>query len=114
MPVLRAHTQACLFYVPIRRRACSMCPYAGVPVLRALTQACLFYVPIRRRACSTCPYAGVPVLRAHTQACLFYVPRALWLTLEGGLMKHLAKDKQGIVVEVGWPPNHILDPTVLY
>jgi hypothetical protein len=35
MPVLRAHTQACLFYVPIRRRACSTCPYAGVPVLRA-------------------------------------------------------------------------------
>lgn len=27
------------------------------------------------------------------QACLFYLPRALWLSLEGGLMKHLAKDK---------------------
>jgi hypothetical protein len=74
MPVLRAHTQACLFYVPIRRHACSTGPYAGVPVLRAHTQACLSYVPIRRRACSTCPFAGVPVLRAHSQACLFYVP----------------------------------------
>jgi len=33
------------------------------------------------------------------QACLFYLPRAIWLTLEGGLMKHLAKDKQGRVIE---------------
>ena len=33
------------------------------------------------------------------QACLFYIPRAIWLSVEGGLMKHLAKDKQGILVE---------------
>jgi len=33
------------------------------------------------------------------QACLFYVPRALWLSLEGGLMKHLAKDKQAKIIE---------------
>jgi len=33
------------------------------------------------------------------QACLFYVPRAIWLSLEGGLMKHLAKDKQSKIVE---------------
>jgi len=33
------------------------------------------------------------------QACLFYLPRALWLSLEGGLMKHLAKDKTDKVVE---------------
>jgi len=33
------------------------------------------------------------------QACLFYLPRALWLSLEGGLMKHLAKDKQAKIIE---------------
>ena len=33
------------------------------------------------------------------QALLFYLPRTLWLTLEGGLMKHLAKDASGKVVE---------------
>ena len=33
------------------------------------------------------------------QACLFYIPRAIWLSVEGGLMKHLAKDNQGILVE---------------
>ena len=33
------------------------------------------------------------------QALLFYLPRALWLSLEGGLMKHLAKDVTGKVVE---------------
>ncbi|XP_023325622.1 innexin inx2-like [Eurytemora carolleeae] len=26
------------------------------------------------------------------QACLFYIPRAVWLSVEGGLMKHLAKE----------------------
>ena len=33
------------------------------------------------------------------QAILFFLPRALWLSLEGGLMKHLAKDASGKVVE---------------
>eukprot|EP00092_Neocalanus_flemingeri_P004139 GFUD01004453.1.p1 GENE.GFUD01004453.1~~GFUD01004453.1.p1 ORF type:complete len:480 (-),score=121.93 GFUD01004453.1:122-1561(-) len=33
------------------------------------------------------------------QACLFYLPRALWLSLEGGLMKHLAKDKTAKIIE---------------
>ena len=33
------------------------------------------------------------------QALLFYLPRTLWLSLEGGLMKHLAKDASGKVVE---------------
>ena len=30
---------------------------------------------------------------------MFYLPRAVWLSLEGGLMKHLAKDKDSKVVE---------------
>ena len=34
------------------------------------------------------------------QAILFYLPRGLWLSLEGGLMKHLAKDKQGINLQL--------------
>lgn len=33
------------------------------------------------------------------QAVIFYIPRAIWLSLEGGLMKHLAKDKGGKIVE---------------
>ena len=33
------------------------------------------------------------------QALAFYLPRALWLSLEGGLMKHLAKVTQ---VVIGW------------
>ena len=32
-------------------------------------------------------------------ALLFYVPRALWLTLEGGLMKYLAKGARGKIIE---------------
>ena len=34
-----------------------------------------------------------------SQALVFYLPRALWVSLEGGLMKHLAKDAGGKVVE---------------
>ena len=34
-----------------------------------------------------------------SQAVIFYLPRALWVSLEGGLMKHLAKDAGGKVVE---------------
>ena len=34
-----------------------------------------------------------------SQAVIFYFPRALWVSLEGGLMKHLAKDAGGKVVE---------------
>jgi len=34
-----------------------------------------------------------------SQALIFYFPRALWVSLEGGLMKHLAKDAGGKVVE---------------
>ena len=33
------------------------------------------------------------------QALLFCLPRILWLSLEGGLMKHLARDASGKVVE---------------
>ena len=33
------------------------------------------------------------------QAMLFYLPRAIWLTQEGGLIKHLAKDKCEKVIE---------------
>ena len=32
-------------------------------------------------------------------ALLFYIPRALWLTMEGGLMKYLAKGATGKIVE---------------
>ena len=34
-----------------------------------------------------------------SQALIFYFPRALWVSLEGGLMKNLAKDAGGKVVE---------------
>ena len=34
-----------------------------------------------------------------SQAVIFFFPRALWVSLEGGLMKHLAKDAGGKVVE---------------
>ena len=68
-----------------------------------------FEIPIDfRGVCAKREYDGTNLYNSYYQwvavflvlsALLFYTPRAIWLTIEGGLMKFLAKGARGKIIE---------------